>query len=62
MSINIFGTYSVSNKTTYTPQKKCIDCPFFEEGSCWCSYIKQRITDWDYNSECPVKEIVVEEE
>ena len=60
--IDLFGAYAVKNKVIYTPRKRCIDCPFFEEGACWCLYLKQKIDDWEYNDKCPVKEISVEEE
>jgi hypothetical protein len=62
MSINIFGTYVIKNKVTYQPRKKCIDCPLFDEGLCWCRYLKCKIADWNYHDECPVRQITVEEE
>lgn len=61
MKPKILGTYKVTNKISIYPDKKCIDCLFFDEGLCWCRWLKKKILTWDYYDECPVNEITVEE-
>jgi hypothetical protein len=58
----VFGTVLLSDKTKFRPNKRCLDCPFFEEGLCWCRYLRKKIVEWDHNDDCPVVEIIVEEE
>jgi len=61
MKTEILGCYAITNKVTIRPNKKCIDCPFFEEGTCWCNWLKKRIDKWYYYEDCPIIEIGVEE-
>jgi len=62
MKPEILGRYAVTNKVSIKPNKKCMDCPFFDEGVTWCIWLKQKITSWTYNDECPIIEIIVEEQ
>ena len=60
-NINILGSYNVKSRISYKPDKKCISCVFFDEGLCWCVYLKKKIDNWEYSIECPIKEIIIEE-
>jgi hypothetical protein len=57
--VNVFGVYDFKNKKTYNPERKCVNCPL----SCdtWCNYLRIRIPDPEYYSDCPVIQIIVEE-
>jgi hypothetical protein len=61
MKAEILGRYAVTNKYTIRPEKRCLDCPFFSEGDCWCSRLRKKIENWAYNEECPIIEITIEE-
>jgi hypothetical protein len=62
MKVDIEGVYKLTNKRRIRPEKKCIDCPFFEDGLPWCTYLKVKIDNWNYYEKCPVIEITIEEE
>lgn len=62
MKIDVLGTYKFTNKRSIRPDKRCLNCPFFDEGLCWCIYLKVKIEDWNFNKNCPIIEIIVEEE
>ncbi len=59
MKTKLFGTFEFKNKTTFHPDKKCVNCPFLFDF--WCGYLKIRILDPEYYPDCPVIEIIVEE-
>lgn len=60
-NLNILGSYKIANKEILYPEKKCIDCLLFEDELCWCRWYKEKIKDWEYNPDCKVISIVVEE-
>jgi hypothetical protein len=59
MKTKLLGTLDFKNKKTFHPNRKCVNCPFLFDF--WCSYLKCRIPDLEYYSDCPVVEIIVEE-
>lgn len=59
MKTKLFGTFEFKNKTSFKPEKKCVNCILNCDN--WCQYLKIRIPDPEYYPECPVIEITVEE-
>jgi len=63
MSIKVLGTYAVGNYTSIVyPDGKCTICPFFQDSEVsWCGWYKERIGDINFNRDCRIKKIEVEE-
>ncbi len=61
MKLEIEGIYKLTNKFVVRPDKKCMNCPLFEDDLGWCRWLKIKIDDYEYYEKCPVIEIIIEE-
>ena len=62
LDLKINGIYKLTNKIVIRPDKKCVSCLFFNDGVCWCNYLKVKVDNWEYYEKCPVIEVTIEEE